>query len=253
MSTLLNQLKVPVLTVFIALLLFFGFAKLFGPIPFSVNSVTTNKTEPFTVTGEGKATGVPDTAQFSVGVNKTAATVELAQNQVNTTINKISDELKKLGIEEKDIQTSNYSVNPNIDFTSGKQTTTGYTVDTTMNVKVKDTNLANKALDAATANGANVVNGVSFVLNDDEQQKLEEQARGEAIKNAKEKAQSIAQQAGIRLGRIINVTVNPTAQQPQPVVEKMSFAQSADSGAPTQLQKGSNDVTVTVSLSYETL
>jgi uncharacterized protein YggE len=97
-----------------------------------------------------------------------------------------------------------------------------------------------------------VVNGVSFVLNDDEQQKLEEQARGEAIKNAKEKAESIAAQAGIKLGRIINVTVNPTTQ-PQPVVEKMSFARAADSSAPTQLQKGSNDVTVTVSLSYETL
>jgi uncharacterized protein YggE len=252
MSTLLSQLKVPVLTVFIALLLFFGLTRLFGPIPFAVNSVTTSKSEPFTVTGEGEATGVPDTAQFSVGVNKQAATVQQAQDQVNTVVNKISDELKKLGIAEKDIQTSNYSVNPNIDFSNGKQTTTGYTVNTTMEIKVKDANLANKALDAATANGANVVNGVSFVLNDDEQTKLEEQARGEAIKNAKEKAESIAAQAGIKLGRIINVTVNPTTQ-PQPVVEKMSFARAADSSAPTQLQKGSNDVTVTVSLSYETL
>lgn len=252
MSSLFSQLKVPVLTVFITLLLFFGFTKFFGPIPFTVNSVTTSKTDLFTVDGTGKATGVPDTAQFSVGVNKTANTVQDAQNQVNTAVNKISDELKKLGVADKDIQTSNYSVNPNIDYSSGNQTTTGYTVNATMNVKVKDTNLANKALDAATANGANVVNGVSFGLNDDEQAKLEEQARGEAIKNAKAKAESIAKQAGIRLGRIINVTVNPTTE-PRPVVEKMSLAQPAGSGAPTQLQTGSSDVSVTVSLSYETL
>lgn len=252
MSSLLSQLKVPVLTVFIALLLFFGFTKLFGPIPFAVNSVTTSKTDLFTVDGTGKATGVPDTAQFSVGVNKQAPTVQQAQDQVNSAVNKISDDLKKLGVAENDIQTTNYSVNPNIDFTSGNQTTTGYTVNATIEVKVKDTNLANKALDAATANGANVVNGVSFGLNDDEQAKLEEQARGEAIKNAKAKAESIARQAGIRLGRIVNVTVNPTSE-PRPVVEKMSLAQSADTGAPTQLQQGSNDVNVTVSLSYETL
>lgn len=251
MSSLLNQLKVPVLTVFIALLLFFGFTKLFGPIPFAVNSVTTSKTDLFTVEGTGKATGVPDTAQFSVGVTKQAATVQQAKDQTNTVVNKISTDLKNLGIDEKDIKTADYSVNPNIDYTSGKQTTTGYTVSTTMEVKVKDTNLANRALDTATADGANVVNGVSFGLNDDAQAKLEEQARGEAIKNAKAKAESIAKQAGIRLGRIVNVTVNPTSE-PRPVVEKMSFAQPADTGAPTQLQQGSNDVNVTVSLSYET-
>lgn len=252
MPSLLDRLKVPVLTIIIAILAFFLAAKVFGPIPFTVNSVTTTKSDLFTVDGVGEATGVPDTAQISVGVTKTADTVEDAQNQTNEAINKITAELRKLGVEEKDIKTTNYNVNPIIDYSGGRQTTTGYNVNVTMDVKIKDTKKANQALDTATKNGANIISGVSFVLNDEEQDELEAEARAEAIKNAKKKAQEISNQVGIRLGRIISVSVNPTT--PPIVYDKMAVAESrAAGGAPTDLQPGENRVQVTVSLSYETL
>lgn len=252
MPGLLDRLKVPVLTVLISLILFFAFVKLFGPIPFSVNSITTEKSELFTVDGTGEAVGKPDTAEFTVGVTKTGSTVEDTQTQTNTAVNKVIAALKEQGIDEKDIKTENYNVNPNVDFSSGKQSTTGYTVNTNITVTVQDASKANTALDAATANGANVVNGVSFTLNDDEKKKLEDQARAEAIKKAKEQAVTISQQAGIKLGRVINVTVNPT--QPGPIMydKALSVGQAAPA-APTQLQPGENKVTVTVTLSYETL
>lgn len=253
MPSLLDRLKIPTLTVLISLILFFLFVKLFGPIPFSVNSIVTNKADLFTVEGTGEASGVPNTAQFSVGVMKTGATVTATQDEVNTAANKIVTELKKLGIDQKDIKTSDYSVNPNIDYNSGKQTTTGYTVSAMINVSLKDASKANKALDTATANGATTINGVSFVLSDEDKIKLEDMAREEAIRKAKEQAQKISQQAGIRLGRIVNVYVNPSSG---PIIyDKMGLGGGVprEASVPTQLQPGENKVTITVSLSYETL
>lgn len=252
MPSLFERLKVPVLTVLISLILFFVTVKLFGPIPFTVTSIVTNKADLFSVTGTGEASGVPDSAQFTVGVTKTGPTVEGTQNQVNQAANKITSELKKMGIADKDIKTTDYNVSPNIDYTSGKQNTTGYSVSVNMQITLKDAAKANQALDTATENGANVVNGVSFILNDEEKIKLEDQARAIAIKNAKEQATKIANQSGIRLGRLINVSVNPSTG---PIMfDKMAASPvGLGGGAPTELQPGENKVSVTVTLSYETL
>lgn len=254
MNSLLDRLKVPVLTVLISLILFFVFVKVFGPIPFSVNSIVTNKADLFTVEGRGEASGVPNTAQFSVGVTKTAASVTAAQEEVNTASNKIVAELKKLDIDEKDIKTSDYTINPNIDYTAGKQNTTGYTVSATISVSLKEASNANKALDTATASGATTVNGVTFVLSDEDKEKLEDQARKEAIQKAKDQAIKISGQAGIRLGKIVNVYVSPIsgpmAYDKMAVSNEMSRTEPA---VPTQLEPGENKVVIMVSLSYETL
>src|ERR1051325_3414701 len=104
-----KSIQTPLLTVvfiFVGLLLY---TKLAGPIPFTVNSISTVKQNLFTVDGTGEVTGVPDTALVSLGVNKNAATVEAAQTQVNEVINKVKADLKGLGIEDKDIKTVNYS------------------------------------------------------------------------------------------------------------------------------------------------
>jgi len=134
MQPVLDQVKVPVLTVLISLTLFFLFVRIFGPIPFTITSVVTNKVDLFTIEGTGEASGVPSTAEFSVGVSKTGSTVVAVQEQVNLATNKIVEELKKLGINDKEIKTSDYAVTPNIDYTSSRQTTTGYTVNSTINV-----------------------------------------------------------------------------------------------------------------------
>jgi len=254
MYSLVDRLKVPVLMVFISLLLFFLFVKVLGPIPFVINSVNTDKSEFFSVDGTGEATGKPDTAQFTVGVTKTGANVEDTQSQTNTAANKIVDALKAQGIDEKDIKTTDYAVNPNVDFSSGRQTTTGYTVSTSITVTVKDASKANAALDAATKNGANIVNGVTFTLNDEERLKLEDQARMEAIKEAKEKASTISKQAGIKLGRVVNIMVNPNT--PGPIMYDKVMNAAGGEAAPrdaTQLQQGENKVMTTVTLYYETL
>lgn len=240
---------ITVLFVFICLTLFF---KLFGPIPFFVQNVTTTKESLFTAEGTGEVAIIPDTALISFGVNKTANTVEQAKNEVNEISNKITEDLKKLGVDVKNIKTTNYSVNPQYDYSRGGQRITGYTVDTNIQVKLQPIDKANDAVDIATKDGANQVGGVQFVVDDKKQKELENEARKLAIEDAKEKAKSIADAAGIKLGRIVDVRVNPINNYaPMPVMRDLAMG-SAEKAQETQLNPGENKIMMTVSLSYET-
>ncbi len=248
-----QSLRVPFLTIAFALLSLFVFTKIFGPIPFSVNSITTNKQSLFTVSGTAEVTAVPDTATVSLGVNKTSPTVEAGKEEVNKIINQVTNDLKNLGVDDKDIKTTNYSVNPNYDYSQGAQKINGYSINANLQVKLKSVEKANNAIDIATKDGATNVGGVQFVIDDEKQIELENQARKEAIKKAKTKAASIARDAGIRLGRIVDVQENGSGNQPPIMYDRMSADQKSFAPSePTQLNPGENKVTSTVSLSYET-
>lgn len=249
---MLSQLKVPFFTILFIFLFFYIFSKLFGPLPLSINSVTTTKTDLFTVSGKGEATAVPQTAKFSAGVTKTASTVQDAQNQVNTAANKIINELKRLGIDEKKIRTTNFNVSPNYDYTGGRNNIIGYTVSQNLDVEVTPIDKANQAVDIATANGANVVSGVQFTLDDATREKLENEARKKAIESAKKKARSVADAADIRLGRIINVQESDGTQPPMYNETRELKTTNVDTQQ-TELQPGENTVRITIMLSYETL
>lgn len=248
----MRKLKTSLLTAFGILLVFFLYTKFAGPIPFSINSIQTTKTNLFSVSGEGKATGIPDTAQISLGVTKTASTIKISQEQANTAANKIIADLKNLGIAEKDIKTTNYSVNPNYDFSrGGTQNITGYTVIQSLEAKITPIDIANKAIDAATADGANLVGGINFTFSDKTQKDLENKARNEAVKEAKEKAQRLAGATGIRLGKIVDV------QESSSFIPRPMMVQSLETGKggtpDTSLQPGENSITINITLSYEIL
>lgn len=244
-----QNIKTPLLIIIFIFLGLFLYTSLAGPIPFSVNSITTTKTNLFSTSGEGKASGIPDMAQLSIGVTKTASTVAAAQEQANTTANKIITDLKNLGIAEKNIKTTNYSVTPNYDFTRGAQNISGYTVTQSLEISISPIDIANKAVDAATGDGANLVGGITFTFSDKTKKDLETKARTEAVKMAKEKAQSLASATGIKLGKIVDVQES-NGFEPRPIMMAQSLeAKSAD----TQLQPGENSITINITLSYETL
>jgi len=247
-----KDLKIPFFTVLFIFLGFFLFTKLFGPLPFSVTSLTTTKTDLFTVDGTGQVTAIPDTAILTLGVNKTGSTVASAKNQVDTIINKISDDMKHLGVASKNIQTTDYSIDPQYDYSNGQQTLKGYTVNAQITIKVSPIDKANNAIDIATSDGATNVGSVQFVVNDTKEKDLENQARQQAIANAKQKAEAISRAAGINLGHIVNVQENTQmAPQPLPV---MNTALKADAAAQpsTRLNPGENKISISVTLSYET-
>ncbi len=223
-------------TVVLILAALFAYGKLGPGIP--ITSVVTQKQDLFTVSGEGKVTVVPDTAIVELGVTAQQSTVKAAQSQANTVINKITDELKKLGVDAKDITTSNYSIYPQYDYQAGNRLT-GYQVNASLTITVRDIDKVSQVIDQATAAGANTVGGIQLTVDDAREKELLQQAREEAVKEAKAKAESLARTAGITLGKIVNVQ---EAEVGGPIV----FAK------PTQIEPGSTDITSSVTLFYET-
>jgi uncharacterized protein len=241
----------------------FAYTKLAGPIPFSINSVNTTKTDLFTSSGEGKMTAIPDQATVNAGVTAQSTTVVDAQNKVNQTTNKIIADLKKLGLSDKDIKTTDYSVNPNYGtgtampmmgvIGGGQQQITGYTVTQNLEIKVKPIDKANKVVDTATADGANLVGGINFTFSDILSKSLEAKATEQAVNDAKDKAQTLASASGIHLGKIVNVVQN--SNQPRPFLMAAGMGAKTDQAITvpsTNVTPGENTLTVSVVLYYET-
>lgn len=243
-----------VAAVVVFFILLFVYTKLFGPIPFTVNNINTLNNTPFEASGTGKASAAPDKAQINLGVTQQGTTVLEAQDKTNQAVEGILDGLTELGVEEKDIKTKNYSVNPEYSGELRTQQVTGYVVTQNIEVKVP-IDQANQAVDSATKNGANLVGGISFTFDDETLEKLRNEARTEAVDNAKKSAEGLANAAGIRLGKIINVQESMGGGGPMPLMRAQNLAMDTaaeEEIAPTQISPGEGNVEVTVTLTYQT-
>lgn len=241
-------MKTPAAIITLFFLLLFVYTKLAGPLPFSVTSTTTTKSDTFNVTGIGKVVATPDIATVSVGVQAQGSTVKAIQENINTTINKVTGALKKLGIDEGDIQTTNYSIYPDYDYLEGRQRIRGYTANTNITVTVRDIDKTNEVIDIATENGANQVGGITFDV--DDKTKVQNVAREEAVAEAKRKASDAARIAGFTLGRIVNYSES-FGGEPYPVPLYSRAVSEAAEGVPTQVEPGSTEIAVSVTLSFE--
>jgi len=252
-QTFWNQFKTPIVTIATFFVLLLIYTKVFGPISFYVNNVNTTKTDLFSASGTGEVAAAPDQAIVYAGVTKQASTVAAAQEQVNTVANKLIADLKPLGIKEEDIKTTNYSVNPSnnggveLSFPT-RQGSSGFEVTQNLEINVK-INDVNKITDLVTKDGANIVSGANFTFSKELQEKLDQDATQIAVTNAKKQAGFLANSAGIRLGKIINVVSSST--NPQPLMMNLQKASDAASGS-TNVTPGQNKVTVGVTIYYET-
>lgn len=241
-----------IVSTFLGFILFFFslflYTKLFGPIPFSVISTTTTKTDVFSVTGEGISVVKPDIAYVTVGVESLGSTVKQTQDKINTSMSNVFTSLKKIGIDEKDIKTINYSINPTYDWTSGRQKITGFSANTNLQIKVRDIDKVNDVIDQAIASGANQVGGISFDV--DNKEKAENEARTQAVDQAKKKAQQAASIAGFKLGKIINYSESDN-NFPRPVNYGGGLMLEKSAAPATDIQAGSSEIKITVSLSYQ--
>lgn len=251
MQRFVSDIKIPLFTILFIFLGLLIYTKLFGPIPFTVTSIQTTKLDYFRVEGVGEAAAAPDTAVISLGITKTSPNVTSAQQEANKVMNTITDGLKNLGISDKDIKTTNYSVYPTYDYSGSQQTITGYTVTQNLQVNVKPIDKANQTIDLATKAGANIIGNISFTLNTQTKKELQEKARNEAVKNAKEKAESLAKIAGISLGKIIDIQEFPTYNQSRPEIAMLNSATKQDDAAPTEISPGETTISITVSLGYQ--
>lgn len=225
------------------------YSKFSNPLSLLVNSNVTNKTDIFTVTGEGTFSVQPDIAYVDVGIQKTASTVKQAQSQINESMNKIISGLKTLGVDSKNIQTSQYSINPNYDWSSSVQKITGYSANTQLKIKITDIDKINEIIDSATANGANQVNNITFDIENRED--AENSARKEAVAEANRKAEAAARAAGFKLGKIISYSENSNDNLLRPVAYAVKSMSVTNEAASTNVQTGNEEIKIVVNLSYQ--
>jgi len=225
-----------------------------APIPLSVNQITTQKSSAFSASGKSVINTIPDKVEITLGVSRREADIKQAQTKANEIISKINTDLQGLGINKDDIKTQNYSIYPNYNYQTGGQQITGFSVDINLTVSLTDFEKLNKAVDLATQAGANQVGGIQFKLSDAKEKEVKEKARAEAIKDAQSNAQQLANLAGMKLGKVINVIEEPNVSQlPGPYAATDSSAKGGGAGAPTNLQPGSTNYSYNVTVSYETL
>jgi uncharacterized protein YggE len=236
---------VPVIVFFVLLFIFTKW----GP---AINFSTINQTkgEPFVVLGEGKVSVTPDIAKVTLGIEGTGASLKTVQNAVNTKSKALTDAVKKLGIGESDIKTTSYNVYPQYDYTTSTRRITGYQVSTNYEITIKDFDKVNDVITAGTGVGANVVGNVSFDLKDETETEKMNEARAEAVKDAKTKAEGLAKAAGITLGKIINVSESFGGNEIRPMYATKDAA-SGGASIPADIEPGETEITVTISLSYE--
>ena len=201
-----------------------------------------------TVTGNGEASGAPDIAVMSIGVETEASTAKAALSQNAASMHATIEKLKARGVAEKDMQTQNLSVSPRYDYnTNGKPPRLiGYTATNTVSVKLRDLAEAGSIIDDAVGDGANSLGGISFGFNDPKP--LMNEARKDAVKDAREKAELYALAAGVTLGPVLQIQDGYTAApSPAPYMEMRAVAK-ADS---TPIATGESTVSANVTIVYE--
>jgi len=159
-----------------------------------------------TVVGEGTVKIKPDVAQANIGVEVMQPTVKEASREAKDMMDAVLVALKQQGIDEKDIQTSGFSIWADRPYSpegmpSEKVT---YRVSNNVAVTIRDLDKVGAVLDAAIEAGANNIYGVTFSLGDPSQ--LESDAREKAVADGKAKAQELAELSGVQVGDVISVS-----------------------------------------------
>lgn len=212
------------------------------------------------VNGEGEVLAVPDVGQFSFSVTAEADTAAAAQEASGTAINDILAYLREQGIEDKDIKTQNYNLYPRYRWEErvcpfgvycgpGEQVEDGFEVSQSVTVKVRETDKAGAIIAGVGERGATNISSLNFTIDDIEA--LRAEARELAIADAKAKAETLANQLGVDLKRIVSFYEDQGYYQPY-YAEKSYMAMDASEGfGGAEMPMGEESTKVTVNITYE--
>ncbi len=197
--------------------------------------------------GEGKVKATPDTAKFEAGLVTEGKDSITAQSENSDKMNKVIKHLKGRGIAEADIKTSQYNLSPKYDYVKGKTILSGYILNQSLTVTVRDIDKVGEFLDGAVSNGANQINSVSMFV--DKPEELKAKAREAAVEAAQAKAALAASAAGFRLGRLVGFSES-AGEEPKIFYEALGRGGGAVPPSP-QIEPGSQDIAITVNLTYQ--
>ncbi|CAN5125753.1 SIMPL domain-containing protein [soil metagenome] len=201
------------------------------------------------LTGHGEVKARPDLAIVTVGVVSQGTTAREALSANNAAMEKLLAALKAAPIEDRDIQTSNFSVNPRYNYGENNAqppSITGYDVSNSVTVSVRNLEKLGGVLDTVVSEGSNQINGVMFTIA--EPQSLEDDARKQAVADALRKAKLYAQAAGVTLGAIVAISEGGGYRPPVPAYAK---AMRSDAAPAVPMAEGEQTVAIDAQLSWE--
>jgi uncharacterized protein YggE len=217
----------------------------------SAAQTTTDRQPTISVTGLGEATISPDMATLSFAVVKQADNAADAMTENSKALAAVMTALKDSGIADRDLQTTNFSVQPFYrqfepkDGVYPSPEITGYQVSNGVTVRIRDLKKLGEIIDTSVKLGINQGGDVSF--GNDDSTKVVEDARKDAVKNAIAKATTLAESAGVKLGRVIEISENQPRSNPQPIAYAAMAKERSDS-AP--IAAGENSYSVTVNVTF---
>ena len=201
------------------------------------------------VSATGEVSRVPDVAIISAGVQTRSPTATGAIGENAARMERVRAALKAAGIADRDIQTSNISLNPEYRYQENQPPQlTGYTASNQVNVRFRDIRNTGRILDALVAQGANQINGPSLTI--DKPEAALDEARANAIAVGRARAELYARALGMRVVRLLSVTEGGGYGSPPPVV-MMRAERGAMGAADSKIDPGEQQLQVTVSMSFE--
>jgi uncharacterized protein len=233
-------------------------AALTGVVEYGRSVDKTYPTRTFSVEGEGTIDVKPDVAKFSVSVLSEGGKDVGALQSANTEkMNRVTAFLRETGIEERDLKTEEYTLEPRYDYPNcvglavcPQPTIAGYRLNQALRVTVRSTEVLGDLLSGVVANGGNSVSQVVFTVEDEDEAKA--LARKEAITKAEEKALRIAADAGFSIGKLVSIYETPVILGYGGDSEMALRGQGGGGmGAAPAIQPGTNETKVTVTMTYE--
>ena len=199
-----------------------------------------------TVTGEGRASAVPDMATITLGVQREARTAGAAMSAASEAASAVLATLEGAGIESRDIQTTRLGLDPRYarPTDNAPPKITGYIASNGLIVRVRDLTDLGGLLDAVISDGANSFRGISFGVSDPTD--LAAEARRDAVRDAAARAETLAGAAGVSLGPLQSLTEGGGDGGPAPIMRGAMMAEAA-----VPLAEGEIDITARVTLVYE--
>jgi uncharacterized protein YggE len=200
------------------------------------------------ITATGEVTRVPDVAVISTGVVTRSATAGGAIQQAATRMARVRAALKAAGVEDRDIQTSNLSLNPEYTYANNQPPKlNGYTASNQLSVRFRDIANAGKIIDALVAEGANQINGPTLTI--DKPEAALDEARVKAVAAARARADLYARSLGLRIVRVVSISESG-GYAPPPMPPMVMMAQRSEA-ASSKLDAGEQKLQVNLSVTYE--
>jgi uncharacterized protein YggE len=200
------------------------------------------------VTATGEVTRVPDVAIISTGVVTKSATASGAISQAATRMARVRAALKAAGVDDRDIQTSNLSLNPDYRYENNQPPKlVGYQASNTVTVRFRDIASSGKIIDALVAEGANQINGPTLTI--DKPEAALDEARAQAIRIGRARADLYARSMGMRVVRVVAVSESGGSYPVPPPMPVMMEARAQ--AASSKIDPGEQKLQVNLALTFE--